>query len=363
MVEKETKHVIVILSPGRSGSSLLMKALAAMGMSLSEEMIPGSIGNPEGFFEDSEIVKMHKELLLCLHTKATLPIPEGWLDTDAVKKATPILRKILEDRLSKSNTIWGFKDPRTVSFLPLWSRILNTPGIVPVFLLSVRDPATVVKSLKRQINREGAISELQWLVRITDALHYTGGDCFIVHYEDWFTNPNDLAEGLLRYTGLDQHFNGDLGEAVKAVIKPNLNRAVYDEYTVKNEYVLRLYEVLKDCRGDDFERDRLMDVVKKCRKTMDEFKGWYLEAHRCIGQQESLRQKIKKKTIKLDRERARWEKKQAMLDEIIDSPEMRLGKIIVNAFQRPGKNTLLMPYRLTVILLKLLFGRGVVKKR
>jgi hypothetical protein len=126
------------------------------------------MGNPEGFFEDAEIVHAHKELFEKLHTKPTLPLPDGWLESDPVKKARPQLRKILEERLAQSNTIWGFKDPRTVSFLPLWSQILNAPGVVPVFLLAVRNPATVATSLKRQINRAETVTELQWLQRTID---------------------------------------------------------------------------------------------------------------------------------------------------------------------------------------------------
>lgn len=282
MTDQQAKRVIVLLSPGRSGTSLLMKALSAMGMSLSDNMIPGSVGNPEGFFEDAEIVDVHKQLLSDLGTLPTLPLPAGWLETEPTKKARPRLRKILESRLADSNSIWGFKDPRTVAFLPLWNRILNAPGTVPVFILAMRDPAAVAVSLNRQINRENTITELQWLLRTTDALNHTAADCFIVHYEDWFTRPVQQAQGLLRYTGLDQYFSGNIEEALKNVIKPNLNRAVYEEYQVQNEYTLKLYDVLKDCRGEEFDRQRVMSIVKECRKAMNGFKGWYIEAQNCV---------------------------------------------------------------------------------
>lgn len=305
MNENQTKKVIVVLSAGRSGTSLLMKALGNLGMTLSKDMIPGSMGNPEGFFEDAEIVQVHQELFEKLHTKPTLPLPDGWLESDPIKKARPQLRKILEERLAQSNTMWGFKDPRTVSFLPLWSRILNAPGTVPVFLLAVRDPATVATSLKRQINRAEAVTELQWLQRTCDALHHTSADCFIVHYEDWFTRPNEMAQGLLQYTGLDQYFTSNIDEALKEVIKPNLNRAVYNEYTVQNEYVLKLYDVLKDCRGDDFDRVKLMETAKACRKAMNAFKGWSMEAQKYLGQHETLRGKVRNQSEMLEKKNKR----------------------------------------------------------
>jgi myosin heavy subunit len=309
MTDQQTKRVIVVLSAGRSGTSLLMKALGFMGMKLSENMIPGSAGNPEGFFEDAAIVEVHKQLIDDLGTQPTLPLPQGWLESEATKKARRKLREILESNLEDSNGIWGFKDPRTVSFLPLWNRILNAPGAVPVFVLAVRDPAVVATSLNRQINREKVITELQWLQRTTDALHHTAADCFIVHYEDWFTRPTELAQGLLAYTGLDQYFSGSVGEAIKNVVKPNLNRSVYEDYQVQNEYVLKLYDVLKDCRGDEFDRNRLMAVVKECRRAMDGFKGWYMEAQKQIGQQAMIRERLEQEQGRSQEMKERMEKK------------------------------------------------------
>jgi hypothetical protein len=296
MSVEEGRRIIVVLSPGRSGTSLLMNILSALGMSVSENMISGSVGNPEGFFEDREIVEIHKNLLEELHTNAVLPLPDGWVEFGVTRVARRKLRDILEMRLEKSNTIWGFKDPRTGNFLPLWNRMLNEPGIVPCFLLAVRHPASVAASLNRQIGRKVAITELQWLQRTTDALHHTGADCYIVQYEDWFTRPNELAQGLCRYTGLDNYFNGNVDDALRDVIKPNLNRAVYEDYCVENEYVLKLYDILKDCRGDDFDRAKLMAVVKECRKAMNGFKGWYMEAQKYLGREKELRKKVKEKS-------------------------------------------------------------------
>lgn len=277
MTDRQTKRVVVVLSAGRSGTSLLMKILSGMGMELSENMIPGSVGNPEGFFEDADIVGVHKKLLAELGTAPTLPLPPNWLDAPPTMAARKELRAILDRNLASPAPIWGFKDPRTAGFLPLWNKILNAPGTVPVFVVAMRDPASVASSLKRQINRDESITELQWLQRTTDSIYHTGGDCFIVHYEDWFTRPLELAQELLHYTGLDKHFSGSLEDLLASTIKTSLNRAVHEGYEARNEYVLRLHDVVKDCRGDYFDRERLLSVVNDCRKVMDSFKSWYTE--------------------------------------------------------------------------------------
>jgi hypothetical protein len=294
----DSKKLVVVLGPGRSGTSLLMQILGALGMHLSDNMIDGRYENPEGFFEDKEIVETHKALYRNLNGSPTLPLPDGWFESESRKEAMTSLGKILENRLEKCNGIWGFKDPRVSSFLPLWTRIFNTQGIVPVFLLALRNPASVASSLKRQINRNEAVTELQWLQRTTDALQNTAADCFIVHYEDWFADSLNLARELLVYTGLDQHFSGQVDEVLKSVVKSNLNRAVYDEYEIQNQCVRKLYDVLRDCRGDNFDRDLLMASVKDCQKTMNGFKGWHIEAHNYMIQFTLAQEKLKIETAR-----------------------------------------------------------------
>ncbi|RQH23992.1 sulfotransferase family protein [Okeania hirsuta] len=292
MQETKTKRVIVVLGAGRSGTSLLMQVLVSMGMRISENLITANISNPEGPLEDLDIFETHKNLFNELGGHRHLPLPDKWVNSNPVKKAKLKLEHILTQRINLDNTIWGFKDPRVNSFLPLWFSLFISLRIIPVFVLAVRNPKAVVTSFLRQYNHPTYISELVWLTRTIDALHHTAADCFIVHYEDWFTQPSKLAQELLKYTGLDEYFTGNVDEVLKDIIKPNLNRSVHEEYQVQNKYVLKLYDALKECRGADFDRARLMAVVKECRQAMDEFKGWYLIAQENIARVSTLREQL-----------------------------------------------------------------------
>jgi hypothetical protein len=137
----------------------------------------------------------------------------------------------------------------------------------------------VITSFIRQYNNTGHIAELVWLLRTLEAIENTAADCFVAHYEDWFDQPLPFAQSLLQYTGLDAHFQGDLQTVLAQKIKPYLNRASRDDYEIQNPYVKKLYAALQQCRGADFDRDRLMAVVKECRQAMEGFKGWYQLAH------------------------------------------------------------------------------------
>ncbi len=309
MTDQQSKHVIVVLGSGRCGTSLVMQVLHRLGMTISENLVPAKAHNIHGPMEDAELAAIYdQEILSVIGSTRTLPIVYGAFPSEVQNGAKQKLRDILKRNVSTSATIWGFKDPYTSSLLPLWFSVFNAENVIPIFILAVRNPGPSAVSRRMHFGVNEALGELAWLSNYVDALHHTGANCYIVHYEDWFVRPGEVAGSLLKYAGLDQYFAGDVNEAIKDVVKPNLNRAVYDEYQVQNEYVLKLYDVLKECRGDSFDRSGLMEVVKECRKAMDGFKGWYLEAQRYIGARAQIRER-------LDQERDRKEELKGKLDE------------------------------------------------
>jgi hypothetical protein len=420
MNENKTKRAIVILASGRTGSSLLMQILNRLGMSVSAELTSASEQNVMGGYEDRNIFEIQTEFLRILKTNQYLPLPENWRQNPAIKAKNDQLSTIIQDEISKSGTIWGFKDPRTVLFLPLWIQIFNSKRIVPCYVLAVRSPQASVISYSRQYNRSEEISELFWLHKNCSALYHTGGNCYIVHYEDWFTQPNETAQGLMKYTGVDRHFTGNLEDALKEVIKPSLNRAVHGDYKVQNDYVLKLYDILKECRGDEFDRTRLMDAVKEIRRVMNGFKGWYLETQNeqyrlsKVSEEErsaiktkherSLQEKDKQisdmehnlqkitlhnneylkqiKDLQDETENLRVKLISAMkvrvkrppaprnfnvladvkkleqeLSEVHNTYSYRIGQVFVSAVARPGKNTFMLPFRFLKIVFEFLFIR------
>ncbi len=412
MTNIESKKIIVVLGVGRTGTSLLMQILQRMGMSISDELTQPSEQNPLGGYEDREIFDIHSQILTDLNTSQLFPLPENWLDkinNDTKEK----LKTIVQKQIKISSTIWGFKDPRTALFLPLWIRIFNPEKIVPIYILAVRDPASTIASLKIQYNLGEQISELFWLHKNCSALINTGGNCFVVHYEDWFTNFEDQAVGLIEHTGLNSFFRGKVENALKDVLRPNLNRSSHQEYRINNEYVTKLYNVLQHSHGNTFDRERLMSVVSECQKAMNGFKGWYLEALKYHQHEKELRQQIKsvEKIVKQNRKMKRMEadladivsennlllqenkkyhekvetyrkqiseskkthniqrykgsieaipsykwKKEAIILEY--SYSFRLGKILIDSVFKPGKNTLLMPYYLCKLFWEIITGKG-----
>lgn len=288
-------NVVVVLGPGRSGTSILMKILQSLGMKTSDSMLQGNLGNPDGYYEDLDILQVHKEVIDNFGLRTLFSEKADWLKTSFANKSILKLKDILNKNLNENNPVWGFKDPRTATVLPMWNRIFSNHLVKPKFVLIVRNPSSVAVSLMKQVGSNELFVEFQWLHRIVSTLIHTGGNVFIVHYEDLFTEKTpSILRDLQAFTGLDAVFSGDVDEVIKQNVKPQLNRSQWQEYQVKNRWVLALYDVLKNCRGADFDREKLMPVVYECQKVMDEFSGWSIATEQLVTKKQKQIESLKK---------------------------------------------------------------------
>lgn len=133
---------LVITGMHRSGTSLLANLAARGGVDVGTEILAGGKGNRHGHFEDSEFVRFHEE---CLGRRGMGPFrpPEDGVPhflPEEEREAGAILGR------RRGQRAWGWKDPRTALFLPLWDRLLPEP----FYLFVYRHPVEVVLSLLRR---------------------------------------------------------------------------------------------------------------------------------------------------------------------------------------------------------------------
>lgn len=250
------RPVAVVLGSGRSGTSLLMQVLAALGMRVSAEMIEARRDNPRGFYEDAPIVRIQADLLRALGAWPFHPLPGDWLAAPATAAAARDLAAVLEKRLA-GDGLWGFKDPRTAAFLPLWRQLFTQLDVAPRYVLALREPGAVIRSFMTAYQAGADTAEAVWLARTREALLHTGAACHIVHYEDWFSRGVAVAEGLARFAGLDPGAVASLGE----LVRPELNRSAAPGHVLANPHARALHAALEACRGDDFDREGLLRIV------------------------------------------------------------------------------------------------------
>jgi len=156
--EQDTgKVALVVLGVYRSGTSALARVLNLCGASLPERlMAPRLEINPRGFWEGEAIVDLDAQLLRLLgvdwkRVDFTLP-HEGPLVDEFLAGA----REILEVEY-RTGRIIVIKDPRVCLLAPLWHRALEASGYRAAYLVSVRHPLEVARSLARSLRASGGM--------------------------------------------------------------------------------------------------------------------------------------------------------------------------------------------------------------
>ena len=199
-------RVFVVLGMHRSGSSLAAKLLRDLGVGLGGPLMSGNISNPEGYFEHVGVVDAHeaamREMGISWDTCWTVSRESPNLPSKAREDTRVRLETIVAAELEANAGAWGFKDPRTLRFLPLWIEIFEDLGVEPVWLLCVRDPRAVAASLFARDRIPLVIGELLWIEHNLEALRHLGPRLsLILRYERWFEDSQEQMRSLLQTIG------------------------------------------------------------------------------------------------------------------------------------------------------------------
>lgn len=138
---------LMILGMHRSYTSLTARWLSASGLDIGAALLAGSQGNPDGHFEDLEFLALHERILVA-----------NGLPSDGISRrydrafdfagfeALAIDAELVEQaaKLIRSRPAqFGWKDPRTCLFLPMYRELLPSAQS----LIVVRHFDQVVRSL------------------------------------------------------------------------------------------------------------------------------------------------------------------------------------------------------------------------
>lgn len=131
---------LIVLGMHRSGTSLAASLLEAAGLDVGQRLLEANASNPKGHFEDADFVEFHRAVLGRLGLN-----DDGWLASAVppVPDALVAKARALVERKALRARAWGWKDPRTVLFLPLWQALVPDARFAVVY----RAPWEVVESL------------------------------------------------------------------------------------------------------------------------------------------------------------------------------------------------------------------------
>ncbi|WP_419759295.1 sulfotransferase family protein [Acidisoma sp.] len=222
-------RIVLIMGMHRSGTSMLARLLAAEGLPLGVTLLNrGRRDNVHGYWEQAEIVHIHEALLDGFDRTWHGPngrraLPEGWLASGDTHMAKRRLMAIVKREITEADGLWGFKDPRTLCFLPLWREIIAELSLDPVFILAARAPAAVAASLMRRNRLRRDSAEAMWAANTITVLGQVGDElAAVIDYDDWFTRPDAIAGHLREVLGLPRARAPGLVPPIAALIDPNL---------------------------------------------------------------------------------------------------------------------------------------------
>src|SRR4051812_41123784 len=114
----------------RSGTSVLARALQALGVELGSELISGDRSNEAGYWEDADINRFNDALLshLGTHWTSVARVQPDLFDRRSVRPFHRRAVALLSRKLARASN-FGFKDPRTSILLPFWKSVFRDLGL------------------------------------------------------------------------------------------------------------------------------------------------------------------------------------------------------------------------------------------
>ena len=169
--------LIVVLGMHRSGTSAITRGLEVLGVELGGNLIPPAVNdNAKGFFEDRDIVDFNISLLndLCMDWHHAAPVTDFQVEdlcaSGYLIKAESLIRKKIA-----AKGLYGIKDPRLSKLMPFWKKVFERCEFNVGYVIAIRNPISVAKSLKTRDGFSFEKSYLLWLDYTLSAIIHTDG--------------------------------------------------------------------------------------------------------------------------------------------------------------------------------------------
>jgi glycosyltransferase involved in cell wall biosynthesis len=184
--------LIVVLGMHRSGTSAITRGLEVLGVELGDNLMsPMANNNSKGFFEDLDVVDLNTSLLnhLGLDWHYASPVTDSQVD-DLIASGYLLKAADLMRRKIACKRPYGIKDPRLAKLIPFWKKVFKHCEINVGYIIVVRNPISVTKSLNK---RDGLTSEkgyMLWLDHVlTPLLNTENTNRIAVDFDLFIENP------------------------------------------------------------------------------------------------------------------------------------------------------------------------------
>ena len=175
---EDSDRLIVVLGMHRSGTSVITRALKVLGVDLGDQLLSADDGddgdNVTGYWEDVDFNALNIGMLWAIdkdwfHTSPVTPLDVQVLEEKGYfLKAGNLLKEKLRDK-----KVFGVKDPRMTKLLPFWKEVFARYDINVNYVLAIRQPVSVVKSLETRGWEGRERNYFLWLNHVIESLSLT----------------------------------------------------------------------------------------------------------------------------------------------------------------------------------------------
>lgn len=257
-----------------------MSMLQSLGIECGQSLIPAGPGNETGFWENARIVEVQENLLAKLGRvwhgpMGTHPLPRGWLDTAPAKRARDQLVRIVLRELGETDGVWGFKDPRTTRLLPLWQSVFAEAGAEPHYILSVRHPASVCRSLNTRNGVDLERGQLVWLLYNLDGYRDAGASLrLVVDYDAIVGDPEGEVARMAQALSPCTNIGAEERAAAAARVEPSMRRYGFRDPAIANSIVRSAHEGLQSLARDEQPGADFEHLLEVYRDMEDLYAPW-----------------------------------------------------------------------------------------
>jgi hypothetical protein len=150
--------------------------METMGAEFGDNLLPAAAGiNDKGFFEDRGVLTINIDLMKAAKAEwdSLAPIELDRIEKSELDRLRTRGIEILRDRCR--SRIFALKDPRLSRLLPFWQPVFDALGIHVAYVVAIRNPISVTRSLEKRDGFPPEKTYLLWLNHVIPAMQGSRG--------------------------------------------------------------------------------------------------------------------------------------------------------------------------------------------
>ncbi|MDD3813706.1 MAG: glycosyltransferase [Desulfocapsaceae bacterium] len=342
------KSIIVVLGMHRSGTSVMTRGLQALGVNLGDSFLPSKEDNQKGFWEDIDLNTINIEMLSAVNSDWHHLAPIESIDVELLQKKGYFFRAVDLLRLKVDKVpLFAFKDPRVAKLLLFWKEVFNYCQFDVSYVIAVRHPLSVAKSLAKRNSFDAEKSHLLWLGYVVASLSGTVGERRVfVDYDRLMQSPdrelNRIAQCLdleIDLTELQNYKTEILDQSLRHAVN-DLNDLVLDDACPL--IVREIYTALLNVASDKISSDDvgLQNKIAQWSDEFDRLKSPFVLIDRLFTATESLVERDGQ-VVRLNQDVVDRDGQIVLLNQVLAGRDRQLSNCQQIVVQRDGQIAIL----------------------